>query len=303
MAMQHVIPDPLANSDAVEVQHVEVGAVGAIVKSEAEAQLDAAHRYRRSVTNFQLEAKTLATITPEVAEACIYSLPRDGKMITGPSVRLAEIIASSYGNLHVGARVVDDDGRFITAQGIAWDLEKNLRATIEVKRRITTKNGRRFSDDMVAVTGNAAASIALRNAIFRVVPRAYVDVIYEDVKRVAIGDARSLSSRRADLLGRLATLGVSEERVLARLDIKGVADIGAEQIEVLIGLGTAIKDGTQTLDEAFPEPAPPPAPPEADGKRMKLGKGKGNGKAKAQPNDEPPRDNPDDTPEREPGED
>ena len=262
--------DALAEAEDSRIVHVSLGAVGAINKSEVEAQLDAAHKYKRSITSFLREASQLATITREVAESCIYTLKRGGKMISGPSVRLAEICASAYGNLHVGARVVDVEDREIVAQGIAWDLEKNLRVTIETRRRITKSNGTRYDDDMIMVTGNAASSIALRNAVFRVVPRSYVDSIYNKVKAVAVGDAKTLATRRAELLDRLQKLGVSQDRVLARLEKKGVEDIGLDEMELLIGLGTAIRNGEQQIDDAFPEPPPPPVPAGQDGKRVSL---------------------------------
>ena len=41
------------------------------------------------------------------------------------------------------------------------------------------KEGRRFSQDMQTVTENAASSIALRNAIFKVIPRSYVEDLYK----------------------------------------------------------------------------------------------------------------------------
>jgi hypothetical protein len=262
--------DILANVDEDKITHVSASAAGMIARSEVEAQLDAAHKYKRSVTRFMAEAISLATISQEVAESCIYSVPRDGKMITGPSVRLAEICASAYGNLHVGGRVVEEEEKEIVAQGGAWDLEKNLRVTVESRRRITNKAGRRYSDDMVVTTGNAAVSIALRNAILRVIPRAYVDTIYAKVRLVAVGDAKTLVARRTEIVARLAKLGVTADRVLARLGKQGPDDVGVDDLEVLIGLGTAIKNNEMTIDDAFPAPMPAPAAPGDDGKRISL---------------------------------
>lgn len=274
--------------------HVSAGA-GAMVRGEIEAQLDAAHKYPRSVTRFLRDATTLATLSQETAESCIYSIPRDGKLIAGPSVRLAEICASAYGNLHVGARIVEVEETVIVAQGGAWDCQANLRVTVETRRKITGKNGRRYSEDMIVLTGNAAASIALRNAIFRVVPRSYVNQIYEAVCKVAVGDAQTLVDRRAKILDRLQKIGVSIERVLAKLGKHGVEDIGLDELQVLIGLGTSIKSGEEKLDEVFPPPGPTPAPAPAadDGKRISLKKTEP--KAEAKPEPKPPQ--------REPGDD
>lgn len=272
MSMSHDPVDALARAEDANVVHVSQSAVSAIVRSEVEAQLDAAHKYRRSISHFLQDAKAMACLSLPIAESCMYSLPRGGKLITGPSVRLAEICASAYGNLQVGARVVDTEDKEIVAQGAAWDMEKNLRATIEVRRRITNKQGRRYDDDMITMTGNAAASIALRNAIFRVIPRAYVDTVYEAAKKVALGggDQKTFGGRRDEVMLRLQKLGVVKERVLALVERAGVADITMDDLEKLIGLGTAIKNGDATIDEAFPEPTPAPAPAGEDGKRISL---------------------------------
>lgn len=284
------VPDPvlaLAEAEENQVVHVSSGAVGAIVKSEVEAQLDAAHKYPRSVSRFLKEATTLATLTVDVAESCIYSIPRDGKLIAGPSVRLAEICMSAYGNLHAGARVVDAGEKAVTAQGVAWDLEKNLRVTLEVDRKIVGKSGRRFSEDMINVTGAAAASIALRNAVFRVIPRSYVNSIYEHVKRVAVGDAKTLDQRRSAVLDRLQKIGVPQDRVLAKLEKRGVEEIGLEDLEILIGLGTSIKNNEASIDVLFPPVAPAPTPAADDGKRISL---KGAGQKKETKPPEIPHD-------------
>lgn len=236
-----------------EITHESVAAVAVLNRSEIEAQLDAAHKYPRRIGVFLKEAMTLATLTVEVAESCIYTLKRGGKVITGPSVRLAEIAASAYRNLQVAARVVGTEDREVVSQGVAWDVERNLRATINVQRRITKRDGSRFDDDMITVTGNAAASIALRNAIFRVIPRAYIDVIYTEAKRVAVGDARTLADRREGVLARFEKLGVVRSRALAKVGKTAIEDVGLSELEVLIGYGTAIKNGDASIDEVFSE--------------------------------------------------
>ncbi len=264
-------------AEETELVHVDTNAIAAITKTEVEAQLDSAHKYPRSINRFRQEALSMATVSEEVAQSCIYSLPRGGKPITGPSVRLAEICASAWGNIHVGARPVEVGETEVTSQGVAWDLQKNFRVTVESKRRITSKNGQRFNEDMIIMTQNAANSIALRNAIFRVIPRAYVDQIYARVREVAIGNASTLSGKRATVLEKLAKMGADQVRVLAALGKAGVDDIGLEELETLIGYGTAIKEGTRTVDEVFPPPAKdvPGATPAEQGKRMSLGKPKG----------------------------
>jgi hypothetical protein len=262
------IPD-----DEVIIVKNDAGVVAELNRSELESQLDAAHKYPRSIKRFLRSAMTLATLTQDVAESCIYSLPRGGKPITGPSVRLAEICASSYGNLHVGARPMEVGRLDVISQGVAWDLETNYRVTIEAKRRITKSAGARFNEDMIQVTHAAATSIAFRNAIFRVIPRSYIDTIYQHVRRVAVGDAKTLEAKRAELFDRLGKLGVPQDRILAAIGKEAIEDVGLNEVEQLIGFGTAIKNNDRTIDDVFPPTmAEPPAAsePAAQGRRVTM---------------------------------
>lgn len=244
--------------------------VAALAKSEVESQLDAAHRYPRSLKKFLDNATSMATINRETAESCIYALPRGGKTISGPSVRLAEICASAWGNLHLAARIVGEEETNVIAQGGAWDLERNVRFSVETKRKITDRNGKRYNEDMIIMTGNAAASIALRNAIFRVIPKAFVGQVYDRCRKVAVGDASTLAQRRDEVLGRLAKMGADKDRVLAAVQKASVEDIGLSELEQLIGMGTSVKEGRVSVDEAFPAPQMPNAPTQ-EGRRMPLG--------------------------------
>lgn len=237
------------------VVRVDATAMAALSKSEIEAQVDAAHRWPRSIGKFMKDAESMATLTPEVAQSCIYALPRGKEPSRGPSVRLAEICASAYCNLQIGSRVLDAEETEVLAQGAAWDMERNLRIVVDVRRRILDKYGKRYNSDMINVTGAAAVSIGLRNAIFRVVPRAYVDVLYSKARACAIGDARTLSDRRGANLAWLQRAGVTVDRVLARVDRRTVEDIGLDELETLIGLCSGIKNNEITIDEAFPEDA------------------------------------------------
>ena len=224
-------------------------------RASIDVQITTAKRYPRQLSAVKSQMLSFATLDVETAAGCFFTLPGrkggDGKPIQGPSIRMAEIAISTFQNLRAGARVIADDGKVITAQGVCHDLQNNVCVTVEVKRRVTTKEGRRYSDDMVVMTGNAACSIALRNATFRVVPLALVKPIYEAAKRVAVGDAKTLVSRRADALAHFTKMGVTKEKVFAAVGGKALEDIGLEQLEILIGYANAIKEGDTSIDEIF----------------------------------------------------
>jgi len=242
-------------SVALEILNPTSTALEQMERASIDCQISTAKKYPRELSVVKAQMLSFATLDVETAAGCFFTLPGrkggDGKPIQGPSIRMAEIAISTYQNLRAGARVIADDGKIITAQGVCHDLQNNVCISVEVKRRVTTKDGRRYSDDMVVMTGNAACSIALRNATFRVVPLALVKPIYEAAKRVAIGDAKTLATRRADALAHFTKMGVVKEKVFAALGIKGVEDIGLEHLEILIGYANAIRDGDTSVDEVL----------------------------------------------------
>lgn len=249
-------------ADGVELEReipgaVDAGVLAVISKAEIDTQIATAHRFPRSLKGFRDEALAMVTLTEAIADECIYALPRDGKTIEGPSARFAEVIASAWGNSRAGARVVDEAGEFVTAQGVFHDLQKNVAITYEVKRRIVDKHGRRFKPDMIGVTANAACSIALRNAILKGVPKAFWSDIYEAARQTVMGDYQTLANRRAAALAAFQKFGVLPERVFEKLGVRGEEDIALEHLVVLRGLLTALKEGDTTVEESFPAPAQP----------------------------------------------
>lgn len=241
----------------MEGQHVEVMQVNnaeslaALTRSEIDVQIATAKQYPRNLARVLGNIETLATMDEEVAGSCFYTLRRQGKVIEGPSVRMAEIIASSWGNLRVQARIIGNDGKMITAQGVCHDLESNYAVSSEVKRRITDKQGRTFSEDMQVVTGNAACAIAMRNALFKVVPAALVKKVIDKAKKVSLGESMTLETSRAKMLQYFKTIGVEEKQILDYLSIEKVDEINIDMVVELRGLANAIKEGTTTAKEAF----------------------------------------------------
>ena len=152
----------------------------ALNRSEIDVQISTAKRYPRMIQESLTKIEQIATVNQKTASECFYALPRGGKTIEGPSVRLAEIVATCWGNLRVQAQIIGNDGRMITARGVCHDLETNVAFSSEVRRRITDRNGRTYDEDMQIVTGNAASAIALRNAIFKCVPQAVIATAAEN---------------------------------------------------------------------------------------------------------------------------
>jgi phosphoribosylformylglycinamidine (FGAM) synthase PurS component len=226
----------------------------ALNKSEVDIQISTAKQYPRNLPDVLNKIATYATMDTETAEDCFYALHRGGGVIEGVSVRMAEIIASSWGNMRVQTRIIGNDGKTITAQGVCHDLESNLAVSVEVKRRITDKNGRTFSEDMQVVTGNAASAIAFRNAVLKIVPKAVTKRVTAEVKQVALGKSIDLETGRKNALQNYAKAGVTEKMILDYLGIAKREEIDKEKLFALKAAWNAIKEGTTSVEEEFIKP-------------------------------------------------
>ena len=233
----------------VEVNQAEM--LEAINRSEVDIQIATAKKYPRDIKRALTNIQTIATLDQETAMDCFYVLKRGENRIEGLSVRLAEIIASQWGNLRVQTRIIGNDGKTITAQGVCLDLETNLGVLVETKRRITDRTGRTYSEDMQVMTGNAASAIAFRNAVLKVVPKAVTSSVIKAVKEVAVGKGLDMTTRRRNLIAFYGRLGISREQILAYCGVSSVEEIDGEMLYELAGVKNSIHEGTTTAQEVF----------------------------------------------------
>ena len=228
-------------SDIIEIKQAEM--LQAINRAEVDTQIATAKQYPRDIYGALNNIKTIATLDNSTAEDCFYALRRQGTLIEGVSVRLAEIIAGAWGNMRVQTRIIGNDGKTITAQGVCHDLETNLAVSVEVKRRITDKSGKTYSEDMQVTTGNAASAIAFRNAVLKVVPKAVTKRVIDEIKQVALGKAIDLETRRQNMIAYFGKLGVSQTDILTYCGVKRIEEITSEMVFELSGLKKRHKGG------------------------------------------------------------
>lgn len=237
----------------VEAQDVQIVQVDAVERANVDSQVATAKRYPRDIRRSIDNSVVMATMNQETAQSCSYALPRGGKPITGPSVHLAKIIVSNWGNMRTEAKVVQITDKQVISRGTCWDLETNVASAFEVRRSIIGKNGQRFSDDMITVTGNAANSIAYRNAVFAVIPKAITDRVYYAAQKFITGDLsdsdKLLKVRTGVMNNFKNNYGITEEEVVKMCGKQTVNQIGADEISMLMGTIQALKDGDTTVDE------------------------------------------------------
>lgn len=231
-----------------------------LVKAEIDIQISTAKKYPRDLAVFQNRCKAMIATSAEVAAGCNYLLTRANKSIKGPSIRMAEIIQNNWGNMRTAAKVLDEGKEFIVVQGACHDLESNVAVQVEVKRRITNKEGKRYGADMVQTTTAAAISIAMRNAIFKVIPNVYTKQFAAYAEKVATGSDKSFPELVKEWFQVFIDAGVSEDRILQKLNLEKKTQVSKAHLAILQGIYTAIDENMSTLEVEFPTKLKEPEP-------------------------------------------
>lgn len=244
-----------ADGEIIEetVPGVDISTAVSLTRAEIDMQISTARAYPRRPKRVQDAILEMATLDEEAAKESMYALPRGGKPITGPSIRFAEAVKQAFSNCRASSRVTEINRveKYVEAEGVFLDLETNVATKVTHRRRIVDKRGRLFPDDMILVTGNAACSVAMREAILKGVPKPIWRKGYEAVVSVVTGDVKTLADRRDRAIKAFAAYGVKPEQVYAAIAVEGEADIKLDHLPVLFGMYSAIKNGESTVEEMF----------------------------------------------------
>ena len=122
-----------------------------------------------------------------LAEQAIYSYPRGGQNVSGPSIRLAEAMAQTWGNIDYGVIELNQNNGSSEMMAYAWDLETNTRVTkiFAVEHKRDTKKGAyklEDSRDIYEATANFGAR-RMRACILGVIPGDVVDMAVTECKK------------------------------------------------------------------------------------------------------------------------
>ena len=229
--------------------------VNLVERAEIDSAIATAKRYPRDLGKVKRDMREMATLDEETAAAMNFALPRGGKLIQGPSIRMAEVAVACYGNISVHSRIVETTASFVRAQGVGHDLEKNVRSGVEVRRRVypskKAQDKAAALEDAINLASAAAAAIAFREAAFKVIPRALIKPVADEAKKVGAGDAKTFSARRKEAMAKFKEKGIPAQKVYNFLGRTNTDSITTEDLQVLFGILTAIEEGHTTPDQAF----------------------------------------------------
>lgn len=205
---------------------------------------------------------------PTLAERATYSFPRGNETVTGPSIRLAEVMARNFGNMTYGYEVLErrpgrgkEPGSSII-RAYAWDLETNLLIDrqFEVKHWRTTRSGGyaiKEDRDIYELEANMSAR-RIRACILQMIPGDVTDAAVAACRKTAssgIIEMMANPETRAKLISQMlriyAKMGVTQDDLEDALNAK-VDNWTADTMLKLKEMKNSLEDGTVTMGDYFP---------------------------------------------------
>ena len=192
-----------------------------------------------------------------LAEKALYAYPRGGTVITGPSIRLAEVMAQNWGNLDFGVRELEQHETESIMMSYCWDLETNVRQTkiFTVSHKRHTREGAyRLTDprDIYEMIANQAAR-RLRACILGIIPGDIVDAAIsaceETMRKATAKDP--IDIRIVKMIDAFKELGIKSERLEGYLN-HPIKDATEAELGALRKIYRTIKDDMVRIDEFFP---------------------------------------------------
>jgi hypothetical protein len=209
-----------------------------------------------------------------LAKSASFSFKRGGTLVTGPSIRLAEVLARAWGNMQYGYREVSRGSDYSEIEAFAHDLQTNTRVT----RQFQVKHIRDKTSGNVALTAErdkyehvaSQAQRRVRACVLEIIPGDITEMAVEACDATlnsSIGDIRVAAE---NIVTAFAALDVTKDDIEAYLQRKLTSLVPADIIS-LRKIYNSIKTGIAGKEEFFTSASanlnkkftnPPAKPPE-----------------------------------------
>ncbi len=252
-----IAPLPINPFQKEAAKHINAGTVEIEVSravAEAQGKLLIAKRFpRNTAVAFASMMESCSRLS--FAQQAMYSYPRGGQVVSGPSIRMAEELARNWGNVEFGTRELSRREGESEMEAYAWDLETNLVRSIKFTvRHLRDKKGGAVvltdERDIYEVTANMGGR-RVRACLLAVLPPDYVDsAVQECAKTLAGCNQEPLVDRVKKMLVTFSKWNVTSEMIEARIG-KKTSEIFAEDMVELISIHNSIRDGQSKPSDWF----------------------------------------------------
>lgn len=249
----------VANPLGAQVQQQRSG-VAAAAQSDQQrviAEVQAAMAIARMNPRDQIAAMDRilnACARPSLADAAVYTYTKGGTEVSGPSIRLAEAMAQSWGNIQFGIREIEQGDGESTVQAYAWDVETNTRReiTFQVPHIRYTRKGTYGLEDPREIYELIAnqGSRRLRACILAVIPGDVTEAAVQQCEVTMRAKADTSPEAVAKMITAFAAFGVTKEQIEKRIQ-RRLDSIQPAQIVSLKKIFASLRDGMSIAADWF----------------------------------------------------
>lgn len=189
-----------------------------------------------------------------LAERASYAYKRGGTLVTGPSIRLAELIAAQWGNINYGFREVGRGKDYSEVEAFAHDLQTNTRVVrqFQVKHWRDKKGGgsalteERDKYEMVA----SQAQRRVRSCLLELIPGDVVEAAEEACRATLEKSIGNIEEQVEKILVAFKEYGVTAQDIEAFLQ-RSIKSIVPADVVNLKRVYRSIRDGIAAKEEFF----------------------------------------------------
>lgn len=222
---------------------------------EVKGAIFLAKQFPRNI--FQAEQRILDSCKrASLAEVAMYQYPRGGTKVSGPSIRLAEVLAQNWGNLSFGVKELEQREGESVAMAYAWDLETNVRQekVFTVKHSRQARGGLQQLTDPRDIYEMVASSGArrVRACVLGIIPGDIVDKAVAECEQTLKGNNKGpLKDRISNALKAFKEQHrVTQEMVEAKFGYNAESFTEYDYLE-LIKIFNSVKDGMSKVEDWF----------------------------------------------------
>lgn len=190
-----------------------------------------------------------------LAEQSMYAFPRGGQTVTGPSIKLAEVLAQNWGNIRCGVTELERTAKESTLMAYCVDLETNYQKTVAFvvpNERHTKKGIMRLTDPRDIYENNMNnGSRRLRNCILAVIPGDIVEEAVNECEKTLKGDNSEPHQEKIKrVLKNMELIGIDQAMIEKRFGKKLEALLAVDVVQ-LNKIGKSIQDGVSKKEDWF----------------------------------------------------
>lgn len=255
MAEYEIMQNPFGTakkSENINQGVVEIESNKAV--AEAQGKLVIAKRFPRD--EFAAFEKLMKACSRQsLAEKAIYSYPRSGNNITGPSIRLAEEAARCWGNVDFGVKELSQKEGESEMMAYCWDMETNVMSSQQfvVHHVMDTKKGvKKLTEQRDIYENNAnMAGRRLRARILAILPPDLIEAALAKCRETLAGSSDiPLEDRIRKMIAAFEKISVRRETLEKRMG-HDISKMTIEELVEHLTIYNSIKDGSSKISDWF----------------------------------------------------